>query len=746
MYRHLISTRGLDFSLNKEDQMFSTLCGVCLCVALFSQQSLAGSRDVWPASAYLKAKQTLSQLSTEEKVILVSGMNGLYQSKNCTTDSRNCSYVGYIPAIPRLNLPDITLEDGPQGVADGMRNVTQFPSVMTVSQAWDPDLMRAFGQAMGAEQVAKGSSIHLGPAVALVRVPYSGRNFEYISEDPYLNHALTGPMVAGIQSNNISACVKHWIFNSQETNRSGMSVHVAERVGRELYAPPYAAAVDAGVGSVMCSFNRINGTWSCANAASLIQWLKTDLGFDGFVVSDWGATHGTIDFAMGGLDQEQEWVKNSIYFGPALLECVNNGSVPMARLDDMVYRGLVSMYAVGYGVAPPTTHNKSAVANSTQHAQLALTLARASITLLKNENNLLPLSPASLPRGIAVIGLDTITGGGGSGQVVAPYQVSTRDGLLRALPGVNVTYYNGDNITAAANLAAAVDVVVFIASAWGSEGMDRANLSLGCAPWAGSRSCTWWPDQDEELFAVAKANPKTVVVLRTPGAVLMPWLEHVGAVLFQLFAGQEAGTVVGEVVAGLLNPKGKLTITFPASETDTWLSPRGGGPVLRTSYPGTERGNDTFCTVDYAEGLFVGYRWYDSEGTRPLFPFGHGLSFTQFAYSNLTVSDAVSTTSNATISLTVAHAGGPAGEEVVQLYVEGLPGDPIRALKGFTHVHCAVGKTDTALFTLTARDLTWWSTTSHTYELFPTGQYRIWVGGSSHDLRLQGQVQVRRDA
>jgi len=247
----------------------------------FFSAARAGSRDVWPKSAYTQADATLNTLTTEEKIGLVSGNNEPYAT--CNFQRKECSYVGVIAGIPRLGISPVYLEDGPQGVADTMKGVTQYPSIMTISQSWRPELMYAAGAAMGNEQFIKGSNVMLGPAVALVRVPWSGRNFEYMSEDPFLNAALAGPMVAGIQSNNISACVKHWIFNSQETQRSGMSSNVEERVGRELYEAPYKAAVDAGVGSVMCSFNRINTTWSCANSASLQTWLKEDLGFDGFV-------------------------------------------------------------------------------------------------------------------------------------------------------------------------------------------------------------------------------------------------------------------------------------------------------------------------------------------------------------------------------------------------------------------------------------------------------------------------------
>jgi len=572
-------------------------------VLLLAAPAHAASRDVWPPAAYAQAKALVASLTLEEKLQLVSGMNAPYN--DCHFSRKECSYVGLVAGIPRVGLGPIYLEDGPQGVADTMTRVTQWPSIMTISQSWRPELMLAMGEAMGAEHVVKGSNVMLGPAVALVRVPFSGRNFEYISEDPFLNAAMTGPMVRGVQSNNISACVKHWIFNSQETDRSGMASHVAERVGRELYEAPYRAAVDAGVGSVMCSFNRVNDTWSCASDAGLNSWLKGDLGFDGFVVSDWGATHNTSEFALGGLDQEQEWVKNATFFGATLGAYVANGSVPLARLDDMATRVVLPMFALGYAAPSPPSANPNATANSTEHGTLAHDLSAASVVLLKNDAGALPLPAGRAGLRVAVIGDDDLTGGGGSGQVQRPFTVRAAAALAATLPLATVTYFQG-NLSGAAAAAAAADVAVVLVSVYGSEGGDRANLSLGCPPMAGPASCRYWPDQDALIEAVAAANPNTTVVVRAPGAVLMPWLGGVRAVVNQLFGGQAANTVLAEVLAGIVNPAGKLTVSFPASVNDTWLSwPASNGPINPASYPGVDLGGG-YLEVQYAEGLNVG--------------------------------------------------------------------------------------------------------------------------------------------
>ena len=523
-----------------------------------------------------------------------------------------------------------------------------------------------------------------------------------------------------------------------------MSSNVAERVGRELYEAPYRAAVDAGVGSVMCSFNRINTTWSCANDAGLNQWLKNDLGFDGFVVSDWGAQHGTADFALGGLDMEQEWVKDAEFYGAALAANVANGSVPMDRLDDMARRVLLPMYALGYAAPGSAAAGPNATANSTAHAALAGALSAATPVLLKNEGALLPLDPATTAR-ILIVGSDDITGGGGSGQVVRPYKVSILEAAQRAFPRAAVTFLYGPNCTAAAAAARAADVAIVLVSVWGSEGMDRANLSLGCGANAGAKSCMYYPDQDLLVAAVADAAPATAVVVRAPGAVLMPWLGSVRAVVNQLFGGQEANSVLAGVLSGALNPAGKLTVSFPASMDSTWLSwPASTGPINPASWPGTDRGGG-YLEVDYAEELFVGYRWYTARNTTPLFCFGHGVSYSSFTYSDLAVSGGLSAGSpSASVAFTLAlGAGGPAGGEVAQLYVAGLPGDPPMGLKGFQYTALSPAQpTARVAIALQLRDLSYWSPQAHAHLPYPPGEYQLWVGSSSCDLRLAGSVTV----
>ena len=452
---------------------------------------------------------------------------------------------------------------------------------------------------------------------------------------------------------------------------------------------------------------------------------------------------------MGGLDMEQEWVKNATYYGDILGSYVANGTIPMSRLNEMARRVLLPMYALNY--ISPSNGGPNATANSTSHAELSLELAVASLALLKNEGPLLPLAPHQGLK-IALIGDTDLTGGGGSGGVVRPFTTTLQSAVMGEFPGASVTYFQG-NVSGAAAAAAAADVAVVVVSVWGSEGGDRANLSLGCAPMAGPQSCRYWPDQDALVEAVASAAPvgKTVVVVRAPGAVLMPWLGSVGAVVNQVFGGQGANSAVAGLLGGRFNPAGKLTVSFPKTLNDTWLSwPTPGGPINPNSFPGTDRGGG-FPEVDYAEGLFVGYRWFDNFPDTllaPLFPFGHGLSFSTFAYSALELgNNGTLTPSFPTLDLTftLALASGPSGGEVSQLYVAGgLSGDPKKGLKGFAYTFLTPSSPSQQVrITLSLSDLVTWDVARHAFVPYPDGSYSVMVGSSSRDLRLAGTVTVR---
>ena len=583
---------------------------------------------------------------------------------------------GNVQALSKLGLPPINLEAGPQGVADQLKNVTGWPSQLTVAMAWSPSLMEEWGAAMGKEQKLKGTNVMLGPDVNLARVPWSGRVFETNGEDPFLSAALVRSEIKGIQSNNISACVKHYIFNNHECNRETYSANVPERVGRELYAPGFLAAVDAGVGSVMCAFNRVNDTFSCQNHGALQSLLKDDGGFRGWVVTDWGAQHDLIPSANGGLDQEMEWVENANHtrygqpgFANAeFLAALQNGSIPMSRLDDMATRILTPMYALGLVDDPPkAAQTTAAVTRSTERDALALKLSEQSIALLKNEASLLPFLPKQLhepvlstrtakpefrQKTIIVFGDEASVAGHGSGGVVMPTVTLVSTELAKLFPAseVRVSHSATTDPEAAAALAESADLAVVVVRTITGEGMDRTNLTL-----SGSKENPVGPDQDKLVAAIAaKAGSKTCVLARVSGAFAMPWLDNVAAVLYQLMPGQAAGIAAAKAITGQINPQGKLPVSFPPSIDDTWL----GTPLNPAQYPGvtksqekaalnrgSARGSSNVSKItcinpqsdtaewqrcDYSiEGLHVGYRWHaTAEGKQhpPVFPFGHGLS------------------------------------------------------------------------------------------------------------------------
>lgn len=578
-----------------------------------------------------------------------------------------------------------------------------------------------------------------------------------------------------------------------------------------------------------CSYNRINNTYACENAATLNGYLKADLGFEGAVMSDWGAAKSTIKGALAGLDLE---MPDSLYFGDALRAAVQNGSVPLAVLDGMVTRIFTGLYASGFMDAPPTpAQNLSSPATSAAHVALAGELAAASITLLKNARGLLPLSPADPSlRSIALLGDATIFYGGGSGNVLPVGHVPPYDALFAALNGapvalrpasacrssgvglvatpyasafgchegvvspaacaercanisgcnaytfipnrrcngwdwqgspigtcevydapgpssslatatsgtcapaplvptpggrVNISVYMGASAARAAALAAAADVAILNLALTCGEGADRADLALPA--WA-----------DALASAVVAANAKTVIVLRTHGAIKMPWLERAAAVLYQGMPGLGAAAALAGALTGAINPSGKLVVSFPVNETTTWL---GVGAVNPEQWPGTDRGKG-WLEADYSENLSVGYRFYDLPfSPAPLFPFGHGLSYTNFSFSELAVSGTLGGAGGATITCTLTNSGARDGAEVAQLYIAhpAAADMPPKALAGFRKVALKAGAATRLSFSLSAADARIWSVVKQAWELVP-GVYGVLVGSSSADIRLTGTL------
>jgi beta-glucosidase len=637
-----------------------------------------------------------SRMTQEEKLSLVRGYGG--------------QYVGDVNANLRLGIPYIYLEDGPQGVADGVTQVTCWPSALTVISSWDRSLMNQFGSAMAEEQATKGTNVLLGPMNNLARVPVGGRNFESTGEDPALSSAYSSEVVKGIQAKGVIACSKHFADNNQEYDRTTVSAIVDERTQWELYYPQFQAAVDAGVGSIMCSYNLINGLWACENEQTLTKDLKQKMGFKGYVMSDWGATHSTVKAANAGLDMQ---MPDDEYFGAALSNAIAAGQVPQSRLEDMVTRIVTPMFQLGM-FETANTGTIDADARSDAHNLLARTLAEQSAVLVKNSGRILPLSSASGIK-IAVLGKpgkdSPVVAGGGSGSVIAPYIVTPFDGIkARAGASATVTYNNGADTAAAAATAKAADVAVVVVSTWSSEGGDRSSLALD-------------GNQDALVSAVVQAQPKTIVVVHCPGAVLMPWSASVPAILVRFMPGQEDGNALASLLWGDVVPSGKLPVTFPVSDSATWLT-------SADQYPGI---NDV---QHYSERLLVGYRWAEATNAQVLWPFGHGLSYTSFSYSGLTVS-------STGVSFTLNNTGPVAAAEVAQVYI-GYPasaGEPPKNLRNFAKVSLSPAKAAAVTLPLSRRDISIWDVNSRDWVVLP-GTYTVFVGSSSRDIRLQATFTV----
>ena len=653
-----------------------------------------------------RVSQLLAAMTVAQKVTVLTGASG-------------SSYVGFTPAIGALCIPAMNLEDGPAGVGDGMGSVTQLPAPVDVAATWDTSAERLYGQVIGAEQAAKGSSVDLGPTINIVRDPRWGRAFESIGEDPYLNGTLGAAGIQGVQSTGVMAQVKHFAVYNQETNRNTPSddAVVSTRAEQEIYLPAFADSTQQGAASsVMCSYSIVNGTYACQNPYLLSTVLRQQFGFGGFVTSDWYATHATAASAHAGLDQDMPGTDGE--FGSALQSAVSSGAVSTTTLNSMVTPVLTEMFAFGLFDEPPAG-SPAETATSSAHVADALQLAEEGTVLLKNSGGVLPLS--SSDKSIAVIGADAssspLTAGGGSAGVTSSGTVTPLQGITAAAPsGVTVSYNDGSSDSSAAALAASSSVAVVFVSNDESEGSDLSSIDLSSA-------------DNSLISAVAAANPHTVVVLNTGSAVTMPWLPEVAGVFEAWYPGQQDGTAIGALLFGGADPSGHLTVTFPASLAQV-------PAATAAQWPGQNG------TVQYSEGIDVGYRWYDTQGLSPLFPFGYGLSYTSFSFSNLSVTT-LPKGGAATVSATVTNTGSRAGADVAQLYVTdpSAAGEPPRQLEGFARVSLQPGGSQTVSFPLTQRSLSYWNSGSSVWAT-ATGSYGIAVGDSDAHLPLTGTLAV----
>ncbi len=686
-----------------------------------------------------RADAMLAQMTQAEKLQLVMG--GV--TTNLTygyTVPRGAG--GWVPGIPRLGIPTLYISDGSVGVSANAGQATVLPSAIASAASWDLNEAKKYGTVIGIELTDYGMNVNTGGNVNLVgREPRDGRTFETKGEDPILAGKMNAAHISAIQAQHIIGMAKHFSFNDQESGRTTANAVIDERGGRESDLLAFEISLkDSNAQAVMCSYNQINGVYSCENNYLLNQVLKTDWSFPGFVMTDWWANSDTVQGPLAGLDQEQP---NQLYFS-TLGNAITSGQVPQSRLDNMVHRILRAMYAEGLFDYPQTIQPIPAQAD----AAIAQEAEETGAVLLKNSGSQLPLNAASI-QSIAVIGshADTwVLTGGGSAQVnpvgggitgpqpcppcwaTVTWAPSSPMQAIKALaPNANVQYVDGSNANAAANLAAASQVAIVFVNNWGSEGMDQT--TLGLTDYVDATPI----DQDALVSAVAAANPHTIVVIESDGPVLMPWLGQVSAVLEAWFPGQSGGPAIADLLFGVANPSGKLPITFPASDAQL---PR---PVIPQPPD-----NVTPFDVNYTESYNVGYKWFDSQGLTPLFPFGFGLSYTTFSITNPSLKNNLASTStpNIQVSFTVANTGAVAGSEVAQVYL-GMPSshnEPPRRLVGWNKVALPPGASQPVTIEIDENDsshpLSYWDTGSEAWKLGP-GTYTVYLGDSDSGAALR---------
>lgn len=726
-------------------------------VMVFSAVTLFGQTPVYldnSADIEDRIDDVMKRLTTEEKVAMLHA-----QSKFSS------------PGVKRLGIPDIWMTDGPHGIRPevlwdewdqaGWTNdsCVAFPALSCLAATWNEEMSYLYGVSIGEEARYRNKTVLLGPGVNIYRTPLNGRNFEYMGEDPYLASKMVVPYVKGVQSNGVAACVKHFALNNNEINRHTSNVIVDDRTLYEIYLPAFKAAVeDGGTWTIMGAYNLYKNQHACHNEYLLNDILKGEWEFDGVVVSDWGGTHNTDQAIKNGLDMEfGSWtdglsanVKNvydSYYLANPYLERIRSGEVGTEELDDKVRRILRLAFRTVMRQDRPLGNMLSEA-----HYQAAREIGNEGIVLLKNENNILPIVPGE-NCSILVVGENAIkmmTVGGGSSSLKVQREISPLEGLENAFGGkAEIIYsrgyvgdvsgeYNGvrtgqnlkENRSPEELLAEAVenaqkaDYVIFIGGLNKSyhqdcENSDRAGLGL---PYG----------QDQVISALAEANENLIVVNISGNAVAMPWIDKVPAVVQAWYLGSEAGNSIADVLSGVANPSGKLPFTFPVALEDCPAHSAG-------EYPGTKR-NDGIWDIEYKEGIFVGYRWYEKENIKPLFAFGHGLSYTEFSYGKASAdSKSMTGDGSITVSLDITNTGKTTGKEVVQLYISDMKSSlprPEKELKDFRKIELEPGETATVTFTIEKEDLSYFDPEKHDWVAEP-GKFKALIGSASDDIRAE---------
>lgn len=696
-----------------------------------------------------RVEDALSRMTLEEKVAL------------CHAQSKFSS-----AGVARLGVPENWMTDGPHGIRPEVMwdeweqanwtndSCIAFPALTCLAATWDKDLSYLYGKSIGEEARYRNKNVLLGPGVNIYRTPLNGRNFEYMGEDPYLSSQMVVPYIKGVQNNGVAACVKHYALNNQEIDRHTVDVKVDDRTLYEIYLPAFKAAVQEGKAwAIMGAYNKYKEQWACQNQYLLNDILRKEWGFDGVVVSDWGGVNNTLQAIYHGLDMEfGSWTDgltmgatnayDNYYLSKAFLKLLKSGEVKEEEVDKKA-RNILRL-------AFRTTMNSKRPFGSfgtEEHGAAGRKIAENGIVLLKNTDNILPIDLNKVKK-VLVVGENAIkamTVGGGSSSLKAKYEISPLEGLKKRLANkAEVLYsrgyvgdvsgnYNGvttgqdltDNrsetelIEEAVKLAKEADVVVFVgglnkSDRQDSEGNDRESLSL---PY----------NQDKVILALASATKKLVVVNISGNAVAMPWIKEVPTIVQSWYNGSESGSSLASILVGDVNPSGKLPFSFPYK-----LSDIGAHSFDKATYPGVDK------EVIYSEGVFVGYRWLDTKKIKPMFAFGHGLSYTTFEYgkvngdkSKITESDSIRITVN------VKNTGNRKGSEVVQLYISdkksSLP-RPIKELKNFHKIELNPNEEKTITFIVTKKDLSFFDPQVHNW-ICEEGEFEAMIGASSSDIK-----------
>lgn len=693
-----------------------------------------------------RARATLAAMTLDEKLRLVFGysdqaMTELAKVPNEIVSPDLKSYVvthqvkgsaGFVPGVPRLGIPDQTQTDASIGVRNSFIPSTALPSSLATAASFDPEVPRAGGTMIGAEARATGHNTMLSGGANLAREPRNGRNFEYTGEDPLLAGTMAGALIDGIQSNQIVSTVKHYAVNDQETQRTSLDVTLSAEAMRQSDLLAFELAIEKGQpGSVMCSYNLINGRWGCENDYLLNTVLKRDWGFKGFVMSDWGAVHST-GAANDGLDQFTGFccASDKPFFAPDVLKAaLQSGEIPQRRLDDMAERILWALFAKG-AVDNPV---KTAPIDYAANALVSQKAAEESLVLLKNDGDLLPLRGV---KSIAVIGGNADKGvmaGGGSSDVTPVggaimieehtfLPSSPLAELKRELPRTTIVFNGGADPGAAAALASRSDVAIVFVTQHDSEGYDGSLQLAG--------------NQDALIAAVAAANPRTIVVVESGGAIFMPWKSQVPAILEAFYPGIRGGPAIARILTGKVNPSGHLPISFPASPDQ----------LAHSILPGLGLPNETPAHITYDEGAAIGYKWYDVKRFTPLFAFGHGLSYTRFSLSDVA---AQPDGKAIRVRFAVRNTGKREGKGVAQVYV--APADWRKAgweapkrLGAFAKADLKPGRSKRIELTIDPRLLATYEAAGNNWHI-RAGEYRILIGESS-DAQMQQAPVVLPDS